>query len=309
MKTDIPLKRLTALRGADLLPLLGLPAAALLRVESRELPASAARLDTVLRVRSPQGQDYLHLVEWQGYPDRAVLWRLASYLTWFGQQEPETAVVGTVVYLRPAADMGDHISQTIDGQTIQVWAVRRLALWEQDAQAALDSARLGLVVLSPLMRHADAVLVEAAARLVLAQAPPPQQSDLLSILGVFAEPFVDIQRFVQWVGRERLMSSDLFDYLMKDREAELREELRNMYEARLQAQEVQLHQQREQLQQALEGTLMVRFPTAPLTLMRLIHQIQQPAVLGRLIVAVQQVPDLAAAEQLLQEAAQHEQTQ
>ncbi len=317
MKTDIPLIRLTALCGADLLPLLGLPAATLLAVESRELPSSATRLDTVLRVRSPQGQDYLHLVEWQGYPDQSVLWRLASYRAWFGQQEPETTVVGTVVYLRPTADMGNTIAQMIDGQLIQPWTVGRIALWEQDAQAALQSARLGLVVLSPLMRHADAALVEAAARLVLAQAPSPQQADLLSILGVFGEPFVDAERFVQLVGREQLMSSTLFDYLMKDREAALREELReelrkelhNMYEtyeAKLQAQEAKLHQQRdrEQLQQALEGTLMVRFPTAPLTLMRLIHQIQQPALLSRLIVAVQQVPDLAAAEQLLQEAAQ-----
>jgi hypothetical protein len=71
VKTDIPLTRLMALRGADLLPLLGLPAAMLLRVERRALPASATRLDPVVRVRSPQGQDYLHIVAWQGYPDCA----------------------------------------------------------------------------------------------------------------------------------------------------------------------------------------------------------------------------------------------
>ncbi|NJN68145.1 MAG: hypothetical protein HC884_16240 [Chloroflexaceae bacterium] len=183
MKTDIPLKRLTALRGADLLPLLGLPAAALLQVESRELPASATRLDTVLRVRSPQGQNYLHILEWQGYPDRTVLWRLASYRAWFGQQEPGTAVVGTVVYLRPEADAGDTIAPTIDGQVVQPWGVGRIALWEQDAQAALASGSLGLVVLSPLMRDADVALVETAASLVLTQAPPTQQGDLLSILG------------------------------------------------------------------------------------------------------------------------------
>jgi len=58
VKTDIPLKLLTALRGADLLPLLGLPAASLVRVETRELPAGATRLDTLLRARSPQGQEY-----------------------------------------------------------------------------------------------------------------------------------------------------------------------------------------------------------------------------------------------------------
>jgi hypothetical protein len=296
VKTDIPLKRLTALCGADLLPLLGLPAATLLRVESRELPASATRLDTVLRIRSPQGQEYLHLVEWQGYPDRTVLWRLAGYRVWFGQQEPDTPVVGTVVYLRPEDDMGDSIVQTIDGQVVQPWSVGRIALWEQDAQAALASARLGLIVLSPLMHNADTALVETAARLVLEQAPPPQQGDLLSILGVFAEPFLETQRFVDLVGRERLMSSDLFDYLMKDREAEL--------QAQLQA---QLRQQEEhfrlEFQQALEDTLLVRFPAAPLALVRDIRRIEAPPELRRLIVAVQQVPDLAAAEQLLREAA------
>jgi len=295
VKTDIPLKRLTALRGADLLPLLGLPAATLLRVESRELPASATRLDTVLRVRSPQGQDYLHIVAWQGYPDRTVLWRLAGYRVWFGQQEPDTPVVGTVIYLRPEADMGDRITQTIDGQVVQPWSVGRIALWEQDAATALASNRLGLVILSPLMHNADAALVETAARLVLEQAPLPQQGDLLSILGVFAEPLLEPRRFVELIGRERLMSSDLFDYLMKDREAELRAELRSEYEAQLRWQE---------LQQILEDTLLVQFPAAPLALVRTIRQVRQPAVLSRLIVAVQQVPDLAAAEQLLRDAAE-----
>jgi hypothetical protein len=303
---------LTALRGADLLPLFGLPAAALVRVESRELPASATRLDTVLRVRSPQGQEYLHIIEWQGYLDRAVLWRLAGYLAWFGQQEPGTAIVGTVVYLAPEYDVGDTITQTIDGQVVQAWPVGRVRLWEQDAHAALASASLGQVVLSPLMPNATAEMVETAAQMVMQQAPREQQDNLLSILGVFSEPLVEVQRFVKLVGKERLMSSDLFDYLMKDRE----EELRGEYEAKLQQQETLLRQQqetllrqqqetllRQELQQLLEDTLLVQFPDAPLALVRDIRQIQQPTELHRLIVAVQQAPDLAAVEQLLRAAA------
>jgi hypothetical protein len=82
------------------------------------------------------------------------------------------------------------------------------------------------------------------------------------------------------------MSSNLFDYLMKDREAELQTQFR------------------QELQQLLEDTLLVRFPAAPLALVRDIRRIEAPAELRRLIVAVQQVPDLAAAEQLLREAAQ-----
>lgn len=310
MKTDIPLKRLTALRGDDLLPLLGLPASALVRVESRELPAIATRLDTVMRVRSLQGQEYLHLVEWQGYYDAVVLWRLAGYMAWLGQQEPGMPVVGTVVYLAPHCDVGDTLTQTIDGQVVQAWPMRRVQLWQQDAQAALASASLGQVVLSPLMQHADAHLVETAVQLVLQQAPLSQQGDLLSILGVFAEPLFEPQRFVALVGRERLMSSDLFDYLMKDREAELR----TTYEAQLQQKDVQLQQKvqqevRHELQQVLEDTLVVRFPDAPLALVRLLRRVQQPVDLRHLIVAVQQVPNLATAEQLLSEAAQQSEAQ
>jgi len=311
VKTDIPLKLLTALRGADLLPLLGLPAASLVRVETRELPAGATQLDTLLRARSPQGQEYLHLVEWQGYYDPVVLWRLAGYVAWFGQQEPGTTVVGTVVYLAPEYDVGDTLTQTIDGQVVQAWPIRRIQLWTQDAQAALAANSLGLAVLSPLMRNADASLVEDAARMVVAQAPLTQQGDLLSILGAFAEPLLQPQRFMNLVGREKLMSSGLFDLLMQEREAELRE----MYETKLREQEEQFRQQEEQLrqqeeqfrqelQQMLEDTLLVRFPAAPLVLMRDIRRIPSLAELRRLIVAVQQVPDQAAAEQLLHAAAQ-----
>lgn len=39
MKTDIPLKSLTTLRGADLLPLIGLPFSELIKVETLEIPA------------------------------------------------------------------------------------------------------------------------------------------------------------------------------------------------------------------------------------------------------------------------------
>ncbi len=99
------------------------------------------------------------------------------------------------------------------------------------------------------------------------------------------------------------MSSDLFDYLMKDREAELR----GTYEEQLRQQQEQLRQQQEQFQQELqhilEETLMVRFPTAPVALLRDIRQVTQASELHRLIVAVQQAPDLAAVERLLHEAA------
>ncbi len=53
----------------------------------------------------------------------------------------------------------------------------------------------------------------------------PQQADLLSILGVFAEPLINHERFVQIVGRERLMASDLLSYLMEEKLAEMQGKL------------------------------------------------------------------------------------
>jgi hypothetical protein len=109
---------------------------------------------------------------------------------------------------------------------------------------------------------------------------------------------------------------------MQEREAELREELLKMYETKLREHEEHLRRQqeefrqqeeqlrrqqeeefRQQVQQTLEDTLMIRFPAAPLALIRDIRRIQRPSELHRLIVAVQQVPDLAAAEELLHAAA------
>ncbi len=94
MKTDIPLKVLTMQHGADLLLLFGMPSAELVRVETIELPATRTRLDNVLHIRSPNGQEYLLVVEWQGYTDKAILWRLTRYLAWLAQRYPGKTVKG-----------------------------------------------------------------------------------------------------------------------------------------------------------------------------------------------------------------------
>jgi hypothetical protein len=201
MRTDIPLKRLTALCGADLLPLFGVPHAALRRVDTLELPASADRLDTVLTIQSPGGQEYLLVVEWQGYRDPTVLWRLASYCAWIGQRTPTVPVIGTVVYLAPSYDVGDTLEQIVDGVALQSWPLRSVRLWEYDARVALASGALGLAVLSPLMRNASDTIVEHAMQLVLQQAPPAQLSDLLVILGVFGEPFFRPSGLFGWLER------------------------------------------------------------------------------------------------------------
>jgi hypothetical protein len=286
MQTDIPLKRLTLLCASDLLPLFGLPQAELVTVETLELPASAARLDNVLRVRSPQGQDYLHIVEWQGYRDAAMLWRMAGYMAWLGQRAPATPITGTIVYLTPESDTGDRLTQIIDGRVVYDWFVPCVRLWEQDAKAALASGATGLAVVCPLMQSATAELVEQALELVLRQAPPEQQADLLSMLGIFAEPLVAPDRLVQLVGRERLMTSSFASYLLADKTAEI--------EARART---------EALQQALEEAMIARFPNAPLILLRDVRRVTDAERLRGLIVAVIQVADLAEFEQQLKQTA------
>ena len=72
MQTDLPLKRLTAICAADLLPLLGVAGMEVVGVEILELPSLTTALDTVLRLRDRQGREHLHLVEWQGHPLRRV---------------------------------------------------------------------------------------------------------------------------------------------------------------------------------------------------------------------------------------------
>ncbi|MCG8353677.1 MAG: hypothetical protein MI924_38425 [Chloroflexales bacterium] len=292
MQTDIPLKRLTVLRGADLLPLLGPPATTLLGVEALELPASATRLDTVLRVRSPHGQEYLHVVEWQGYRDPAVLWRLASYMAWLGQRTPEQTILGTLIYLAPAYDMGATLTQRVDGQVVQTWPMACVRLWEQDAGAAVATGNLGLAVLSPLMRNADPDLVGQAITLLLQQAPAPQQADLLAILGVFAAPLINPARFIRMIGKEKLMSSDLLSTLVEEKLAELRPQL----EARLAA-------ERWEFQQTLADVISKRFPHAPLTLMDTIRRITHPAQLRTLIMTAVTATDLSEVERVLQQAA------
>ncbi len=95
------------------------------------------------------------------------------------------------------------------------------------------------------------------------------------------------------------MSSGLFEYLMQEREAEWQEreaELRQQTEAA----------QREAirtLQQILMETILLRFPTAPIALTRDIQRVQQSDALSRLIIAVQQAPDVDRVVELLREAA------
>lgn len=135
METDIPLKTLTQICAPDLLPLLAIPDAEVLGVESLELPATATRLDNLLRLRASTGQYFVLLVEWQGYRDLRFLWRVLDYLAWLGLHcDDETVAIAVVlVYLHPADDVGETLRQEIAGRVNWSVTFPCVRLWEEDA--------------------------------------------------------------------------------------------------------------------------------------------------------------------------------
>ncbi|NJN66467.1 MAG: hypothetical protein HC884_07000 [Chloroflexaceae bacterium] len=269
-------------------------------------------------MRRPGGQDYLLIVEWQGYRDLLVLWRVVSYVALLSQQPHGLPVVGVLVYLTPSCDVGETVRLSFDERVGLEWRVPCVRLWEHDAPAALASGNLGLTILSPLMRHASAELVEQATTRVLQEAPVAQQADLLSILGAFAEPLIEPQRFVRMVGKEQLMSSDLLSYLMAEKEAEFLKkeaELKGVLEAeraRYEADQAELLAREKErtlshlleLQQILADTVVTRFPQAPLALVNDIHRVRNPVQLRVLISAALRAPELGEFERQLHQAAE-----
>ena len=305
MKTDIPLKRLTQLCPTDLLPLFGAAGATVLRVESLELPTGKSSLDCVLHLLAPDGSPYLHIIEWQGWHDAVVLWRAMSYLGWLGQNRPERPILITIIYLKPGDDVGDTLVQQLPGQPGWMLRLPCVRLWEQDAQQAVASGLPGLLALSPLMAGATAVLVEEAAQQLLQTTQPPLQADLLTALGVFAEPLLSAERFLHMITKERLMSSDLFQLVYQDKLAEIDQERVDMNQERQlwRQQMVERSQERDiwrqTTQNLVEDALMLRFPTAPLQLLLRMRQIRDTPTLQSLHHTILATNDLLTVEKAI----------
>jgi len=240
----------------------------------------------VLRLRGADGHPYLHLVEWQGRHDPIILWRTLGYLAWIGQNRPERPILVTLIYLTPEDDVGNTLVQVGTGQTGRQIHIPCVRLWQQDATAALAGGKPGLIALSPLMQGTTADLVEQAANLILDAVDPPAQAEVLTALGIFAEPLPATERFIRLVTRERLMASDVISYLMQDKVAEWEQK-----EAKLQEENAALHAQIQAAQHAtvqarqhaIEGILIARFPDAPLAVMNDIRRITNPEWLQSLI--------------------------
>ena len=309
METDIPLKVLARSRAADLLPLLGAAGSTLVGVESPELSASVRRIDTLLRLVSPRGQRYRHLVEWQGYRDPLLFWRSLEYLARLGpgQEEEEGPLLLTLVYVDPRADVGDTLTQTLDGREVTGYRFDCVRLWQQDAVAAVASG-LGLAALSPLMGGADAALMEQAARVVLEGMTPGQaQGDLLSALGIFGEGLIGAGEFERLIGKERLMSSSLMEYLYKDKLAGVEREHaaeRAQFESEREQRERERVRVRVRVRQAVVDAVSARFPQAPIAVVMPLQQVRDAERLYQVLRSVVRAPDQAAVEEAIREAAQ-----
>jgi hypothetical protein len=219
MQTDLLLRRLAALRVADLLPLLGAEGATIVRVEAPELASRAVRLDLVLHLRSPQGDEYLHLVEWQGYHKADLLWRTMRFLAELHEHRPRLPIRCTIIYLSRGDDVGAMIGVDAaqGGWSFQVQPVR---LWDLDARIFATDAAPGLAVLTPIMRGADADLVMQVARRVVSETTAEEQIELVAMLSVFAERLMDSATLIELVGKERIMTSGMIGLLVDEQVAE-----------------------------------------------------------------------------------------
>ena len=177
----------------------------------------------------------------------------------------------------------------------ELWSItfRVVRLWQLDAAAAVASGLPGLAVLSPLMGGATAQLVEQAAALVLELEVGPQQADLLTILGIFAEPLLEMERFVRMVGRERLMASDLITYLTEERVTEQE----RTHAAQLEQEQAAREQEPaavKVLEGSVEDLVIARFPNTPAVLVAGLRQMRDIERLQALHAAVLRAPDQAA---------------
>jgi hypothetical protein len=134
---------------------------------------------------------------------------------------------------------------------------------------------------------------------ILRTASPPQQSNLLSILTTFSEPWVSTEHILQLVGKERLMESKIWNTLLAEAMGEAKAEIKAEAKAEAMDEATKLHI--NDMQQTLENALITRFPQAPVRLMRDIRQLSQSSQFNDLIIALVAVQDVEEFEHKLQE--------
>jgi len=183
--------------------------------------------------------------------------------------------------------------------------VPTVRLWQLDAEAAVRQGGLGLAVLSPLMQGTSVALVEQVITQLLSTTSRTQQADLLSILGVFAAPLIAPNRFIQLVGREQLMASDLISYLFKEQIAEHEQRIERATAetqralAETQQAIAETQQAIAETQQAIADIATLRFPNLPDVLVQRIQFVREPDQLRVLRQSMLRATNQAAVEALL----------
>lgn len=134
---------------------------------------------------------------------------------------------------------------------------------------------------------------------IYCQTAPPQQYELLSILAAFTETLIEQDRFMQLVGKERLMQSSVLNSLVQEEVEERVGKIKAILEAEQERQRERERERERELLQTLVDAVTTRFPQAPLSLIHDIWWIDQPAIFHKLILDVIRAKDLQEFEQLL----------
>lgn len=110
--------------------------------------------DVLLRVVDPEAGEFLVAIELQLYPDRNMPLRVDVYAA-LGEQKYGLPVYPVVINILPGAASGvDHYASTVLDLSARR-DFRVINLWEQDAQAVVDSDIVGLLPFVPVMRGGD----------------------------------------------------------------------------------------------------------------------------------------------------------
>ena len=110
--------------------------------------------DVLLRVVDPEEGEFLVAIELQLHPDRNMPLRVDVYAA-LGQQKYGLPVYPVVINILPGAASGvDHYASTVLDLSARR-DFRVINLWEQDAQAVVDSDTVGLLPFVPVMRGGD----------------------------------------------------------------------------------------------------------------------------------------------------------
>jgi predicted transposase YdaD len=110
--------------------------------------------DVLLRVVDPEAGEFLVAIELQLHPDRNMPLRVDVYAA-LGEQKYGLPVYPVVINILPgaASDVDRYESTVLDLSATRDFRV--INLWEQDAQAVVDSDIVGLLPFVPVMRGGD----------------------------------------------------------------------------------------------------------------------------------------------------------